>query len=344
MSASIKDSLSILIVTWNSDDLLMNCLNSITSVYGFGIETVIVDNANSQTTKSICEKYPDTIYVSSPENRGFAGGNNLGVVHCTRKYILLLNDDTLIRADSFTPLVEYLDEHHEVGVVQGTLTLPLCENRLDTCGTDITGIGNLKLRHFMQQLKEANLTPTAVFSAKGAMLMFRASLLEELRNSDTGLFHDSFFNNYEESDFCHRVWLVGKEVHFVPTPPVEHICNATIARLNASDVKTREISNIIFSYFTLLDLYGLFRLIPPFFCYRIFMTIGYLIRFNGKMGMTFPRAIVMAFRRRREISSTRKFMQSRRVVDDKSLFKKVMIKQPLSYWWGVLKTYLKGSY
>ena len=186
---NLLDRLSILIVTWNGDKVLSNCLNSLKSVYDEIPEIIVVDNANLNSTKQIVMGYPNCKYVSAESNLGFAGGNNLGLTYCSRDFVLLLNNDTIFHTDSLSPLLNYLKANIQIAVVQGTMKLVRIGNKLDTCGTMLTQWGKLFLRHYMEPIESTKLAPCPVFSAKGAFLLFRKSILADLGNV---LFYDFF--------------------------------------------------------------------------------------------------------------------------------------------------------
>lgn len=70
------DRISIVIVTWNGDNLLKDCLDSLIKIYGTLPETIVVDNADLVSTAALVGSYVNAKYVPLPENLGFAGGNN----------------------------------------------------------------------------------------------------------------------------------------------------------------------------------------------------------------------------------------------------------------------------
>ena len=80
------DDLSIVIVTWNGDPLLSRCLDSLSRVCGNRPQVIVVDNAGLETTRALSARYENVQYVRAEGNLGFAGGNNLGLRFCTRKY------------------------------------------------------------------------------------------------------------------------------------------------------------------------------------------------------------------------------------------------------------------
>lgn len=256
------DELSIIIVTWNGDTLLKNCLDSLYNVYDHNIEIVIVDNAASAKTKSLIASYPNTIYIASPGNPGFAGGNNIGLRATTKPYILLLNNDTVIHEDSFVPLIDFLKANKRVGIVQGTMNIPSLQNGLDDCGVLMTPFGIQIHLNRGKDTKTTLLHPRKVFAAKGAMMMFKREIL-----NDVGfLFYDHFWSYYEETDFCHRARNAGWETWFVPTPPIDHLCGATSGRFNPKLIWRRYFRNILFSFWKNFHFWGRAFTIPCFIC------------------------------------------------------------------------------
>lgn len=252
--------LSIVIVTWKGDDILGNCLRSVRKVYGDLPEIVVVDNAASEETHKLVSGFDGVKYVPSPGNPGFAGGNNIGVRETTSPYILLLNNDTVVHGDSFSPLVEFLKEHERVGIVQGTMNIPSLNNGLDDCGVLMTPFGIQRHLHRGEPTATTKLLPRKVFAAKGAMMMFKRAVL-----ADVGfLFYDHFWSYYEETDFCHRARNAGWETWFVPTLPIDHLCGATSSRFDNKLVWRRYFRNILSSFWRNFGFFGRFFTLPCF--------------------------------------------------------------------------------
>lgn len=107
-----------IIVTWNNEKEIENCLSSIAENCTMNYQVVVVDNCSSDNTVSIVEKqFPDVELIASKENLGFAGGNNLALKYVKYDYICYLNPDTVLIEDIATPSVEFLKEHPETGLV-----------------------------------------------------------------------------------------------------------------------------------------------------------------------------------------------------------------------------------
>ncbi len=252
--------LSVIIVTYNGDGILKDCLDSVQRVYGTKLEIVVVDNADSDATRALTAGYSGVKYVSSPGNPGFAGGNNAGLKETTRPYILLLNNDTIVREDSFTPLLEFLMTHERVGIVQGTMNIPSLGDGLDDCGVMMTPFGIQRHLHRGEPTAATRLSPRRVFAAKGAMMMFKRAVLD-----DVGfLFYDHFRSYYEETDFCHRARNARWETWFVPTPPIDHLCGATSRRFDKGEIWRRYFRNILYSFWKNFGFSGRVFTLPCF--------------------------------------------------------------------------------
>jgi len=182
--------------------------------------------------------------------------------YVTREYVLLLNDDTVFHGDSLSALVQFLDEHEKVAVVQGTMNVPAWNNGLDDCGTGMTLWGLQKHYHVRESTATTALIPRKVFSVKGAMLMFRNAVIRDVGGF---LFYDHFFNYYEQTDFCHRVINAGWECWFVPTLPIDHLCGQTSSRLRSEDVWVQYIANILYSFRRNFGFWRKLTTLPIFF-------------------------------------------------------------------------------
>src|SRR5438132_584044 len=110
--------LSVVIVTWNTRELLAACLQALPAAIGeLEAETWVVDNASSDgTVAMVRERFPEVRVIANAENRGWAGGNNQALKQSAGSHLLLLNADTVPRPGSLAALVRFLDQHPDVGV------------------------------------------------------------------------------------------------------------------------------------------------------------------------------------------------------------------------------------
>lgn len=237
--------ISLVIVTWNGDDVLSCCLESLVRTYGELPETIIVDNANLESTKALVSHYPNAKYVPLPENRGFAGGNNAAIPFCTKEYIVLLNNDTEFTADSISPLVDFLDQNPRCAAAQGKIILT-ANGKLDGCGGFFSPIGILAFEGNAVDDGPQFSIPAKVFTIGGAFFALKKTAIEACG----GLFYDHFKSYYEEVNLCHRLNLADMECWFVPTPPVLHRHSVTMSKFKWFDIQRQYYRNIWFSTLT----------------------------------------------------------------------------------------------
>ena len=109
---------SVIIINYNGLRFLSDCLHSlIENLKGLVYEIIIWDNASTDNSRVFIQShFPDVKFISSPENLGFGKGNNEAVKHATGKYILLLNNDTVL-LQPVKPLLEIMDSDPTVGLL-----------------------------------------------------------------------------------------------------------------------------------------------------------------------------------------------------------------------------------
>ena len=117
--------LSIIIVNWNTRDLLRDCLTSIYSSEGdFLFETVVVDNrSHDGSCAMVREEFPQVHLTESEINGGYAYANNLGLRRFYARYYLLLNPDTVLPPDAVHRMLEFMDTHPEIGMAGPKLVM-----------------------------------------------------------------------------------------------------------------------------------------------------------------------------------------------------------------------------
>ena len=109
--------LSIVIVNYNTRQLLLECLESIFGrVQQVSYEVIVVDNASADgSAEAVRAQFPDVVVIANTTGRYFAGGNNQGIKVAQGRYVLALNPDTLVLGDTLAQLVHHLDTHPDIG-------------------------------------------------------------------------------------------------------------------------------------------------------------------------------------------------------------------------------------
>ncbi len=329
---NIPNDISIVVVTWNGDELLKKLLDSIIKVYGQLPETVVVDNANNPETKILVNSYQNTTLVSLLENQGFAGGNNAALPYCTKKYMVLLNNDTELIDDSISPLIEFLETHPNVSVAQGKVVIAT-SGRLNGCGGFFSPIGVLAFNGFDEDDLGQYDKAYRAFTIGGAFFAIRRDDISKIG----GLFYNHFKSYYEEVDLCHRVNLAGKECWYVPTPKVLHWHGRTMVKFKRLSIMRQYYTNIWFSFLTC---YGFFALI--YFGFMLFSisiahSLAGLLSGNAENLKAHLFALRRTCQNRKEIFKTRKYLKSLRKITDWQLLKFAVRKQKWSYYLSLIK-------
>lgn len=113
---------SIIIINYNTMQMTSECIDSvIANTTGIKYEIVLVDNASTDGSKEFFENDNRVKYIYSDINRGFGGGNNLGVKYAEGKYVFLLNSDTLLRNNAIKMLFDFSESQSQVCVCGGWL-------------------------------------------------------------------------------------------------------------------------------------------------------------------------------------------------------------------------------
>ncbi len=234
-----KKMLSIVVVTYNSAKDIESCLSSIKfQKEGNGLEVIVVDNASTDETVHIVNKFPKVKLIRNPKNLGFARANNQGVAVARGEYLLFLNPDTKLKDDTLKILVEFLDQHPDVAAVAPRLlnfdgSQQLSIRSLPTFRSvlwEMTGlprlfpkwrsIGHWRLRYFDYEQFSFVEQPMA------SCLLIRKAILVEL-----GGFDESFPIYYNDVDLAFRMREKGYKIGYLPQAQVYHKVGSATSHL-----------------------------------------------------------------------------------------------------------------
>ena len=229
--------LSVVIVNWNTEDLLRDCLRSLFAGLGdIAAEVLVVDNDSADGSVAMVRReFPGVTLIETGRNLGFAGGNNVALRRAVGRHVLLLNTDTLVHGDVIPRSVAWLDAHPEVGVMgprvlnaDGTVQ-PSCSAFPSLGHLALQTLGLTRLRRFdgyrMTGWDRAEERRVEVIS--GAAMFVRAKAMEQV-----GLLDEAFFFYGEETDWCRRFAAAGWQLVFVPIPEITHFGGGAVRRLN----------------------------------------------------------------------------------------------------------------
>jgi GT2 family glycosyltransferase len=222
--------LAIIIVNWNTPDYLSACLDSVLvelSAWPEGsVETYVVDNASADHSVNLVrEQYPWVKLIENATNVGFARANNQAAQITTGRNLLLLNSDTELHPGALRTMVTFLDTHPQAGAVGARLlnsdgTLQESAHPAPTLGRELWYLCHLDKLHpiAIYPMEEWPIDqPRSVEILKGACLMFRQTVLDEV-----GLLDEDYFMYSEEVDLCKRTLQAGWLLYWEPRAVVVH--------------------------------------------------------------------------------------------------------------------------
>jgi GT2 family glycosyltransferase len=240
--------IGVAITTWQTRDLLRECLASVRAEAPARV--AVVDNASTDgTAEMVRREFPEVVLVANEENRGNGPAANQAVALCPVPYVLLLNSDTRLEPGTLERLARYLDEHPQAAVAgpriaspDGSLQ-PSCFPFIGTfrmmveksaAGRLLARVPAVRRNWLLTQSPHGR--PRQVPWLLGAALAFRREAFDAV-----GGFDPAFFMYTEEVDLCWRLHAAGWEVHFAPVATVVHVGGASTRQIRA-DMAVRRVA------------------------------------------------------------------------------------------------------
>lgn len=228
---STQPKVSVVVVSFNTRDILKKCLDQLyQAAEGLAIEVIVVDNhSRDASADMVAEQFPDAVLVRSDLNLGFAAANNVAFKQARGEYILLLNPDAMVEADALRLAIDHMDRNPAIGIGGGRLidrdgnwqpSARMFPSLLNECLV-LSGLANRypKSRFFgrFDRTWDTSDRPVVVDWVPGAFTMIRRSALESV-----GHFDERFFLYYEEVDLCRRFNEHGWQIWYWPDITVKH--------------------------------------------------------------------------------------------------------------------------
>ena len=224
--------LSVIIVTWNTRTLVLDCLRSLEKAKGkLSVEVFVVDNGSTDgSVKAVRQAFPEVIVIVNERNLGFARANNKALPRAGGRYILLLNSDVLVERDTVVALMEFMERTPSAAMAGAQLLNSdgSKQNSFDNFPTLLSeGLNKSLLRIlFPKRFPSKRVTissPLEVESVLGACVLVRREAIEAV-----GLLDEGYFFFMEETDWCYRMRESGWRVYMVPHAQAVHRQGATV--------------------------------------------------------------------------------------------------------------------
>ena len=220
-------TLTIIIVSWNTSDLLRDCLASVyANPPDCEFDLWVVDNASSDNSVDVVQQqFPQVNLLINESNIGFAEANNQAIEASQSTYVLLLNPDTIAQPESISSLVKFMEQHPEAGAAGSRLLnpdqslQPSCHPQ-PTLAREFWRMFHLDLLHpygsYKMELWNTDV-PHDVDIIQGASLILRREVIDRI-----GFLDATYFMYSEEVDLCYRMQQAGWRLYWVPQSRVIH--------------------------------------------------------------------------------------------------------------------------
>ena len=223
----IKTDLTIIIVNWNNQKILEDCLNSIyRTQINYNYQIIVVDNHSEDgSVELIKNKFPKVTLIENDKNYGYAKANNHAIKIAKTEYILLLNNDTIItQNDCFNRMVQFMKNNPKIGALGCKLLF--VDGSLQSLGNDYTTVWSIFKRQILfsgiwkkyLRKKEDVSSFVKVDWILGACLLTTRTVIEGI-----GMLKEEYFMIGEDVEFCYRAKKAGWEVGVLASESIIHL-------------------------------------------------------------------------------------------------------------------------
>ncbi|MHA7820214.1 MAG: glycosyltransferase family 2 protein [Erythrobacter sp.] len=241
LSERVDHDISVVIVSYNTRDMTLECVASVLDDAGeLAVEIIVVDNqSNDGSSAALRERFPGISVIDSPANGGFAYGNAIGFEQSHGRFVLLLNPDTRLHKGALQASIEHMAANPKTGIMGARVWL-------DDGSQQSSAMRFLTLKQFainlfvsnQVQRRHAILGDTRyaslsfdethrVDSVSGCYMFVRREVIGDIGALDT-----RFFMYGEETEWCHRARRAGWDVVYNPKVEILHHGAASTAHLS----------------------------------------------------------------------------------------------------------------
>lgn len=299
-------AVGIIIVNWNSFELLGRCLTALKKQTYPPACVVVVDNNSDNAPDHLDPDLPEnTKYVKLKENTGFARGNNIGASHLVDcDYIALLNPDAFPEPDWLEEMVLAAARNVEYDFFASVTVMAEAPEYLDGAGDiyHISGIG--WRRGYDKSISSTNIQETEVFAPCAAAAMYSRKAWEEV-----GGFDEDYFCYFEDVDLAFRLRLMGYHCLLVPKAVAYHVGSVTSGGHQSDFSVYHGHRNLVWTYVKNMPGYAFWLFLPL----QVLLTLMSIIRFipTGQWRLV-VKAKIDAIKGLPRFLSKRKSIQSKR--------------------------------
>lgn len=231
---------SIIIVNYNTSDLLKNCLNSIyNNTVDVQYEIIVSDNASTDNSENMIKKYfPKVIFIKNNQNFGFGKANNIAKQYATGKYVFYLNSDTILLNNAVKIFYDFWEQRcysENIGALGCYLTkngenvhsygiYPTKKSILSYYSRAVLSSSILGNIYHILKKKQSNQNDISLNTKKICSNEYITGADLFLKNDENALFDERFFMYFEETDLQYNnIYKKSKQIYILSTPKIEHL-------------------------------------------------------------------------------------------------------------------------
>lgn len=282
----------------------------------------MVDNASDDgSVDYVKTNYPWVKVLALDRNYGFARGNNIGAKNAKGKYVVFLNNDTVVTPGWLNELVDVMEKDRDIGIAGSKILLHDTPGKINSAGANITFYGGgYDIGFSDDDSDKYNIAGSRGSICAAAMIVRKDEFL-----SFSG-FDEDYFMYFEDVDLCWRYWLYGKRVKYIPGSVIYHKYGGTSGMYRHTPLRvfygTR---NALFNIIKNYEAYNIPFPLVFSFIYHILRTLYFLVRFEFQLALSMLKAYGSFFRYLPKILAKRSKIQSSRKVNDRYLFNNSII-------------------
>lgn len=245
--AEVRPRVGIIIVNYNGADDTKGCLDSLSRIDYADYEIILVDNASSDASfilSEIHKNFPKVKILALPKNLGFAGGNNAGIklaLDNGARYVLLLNNDTIVAPDFLEKMVGVGESDKNIGFVGAKIYYFSDKNRVWFNGGEFSWTGGGK--HIQNGKIDTNPVDTQIKDTSyitGCALLAKKEVIEKI-----GLLTEDYFMYYEDIDWSLRAQKAGYRTVVAPAAHIWHKISRSASKMGAPTIHYYHIRNAL---------------------------------------------------------------------------------------------------
>lgn len=332
-----KPTVSVVVLNWNGKHFLEKCLDSLLNQDYPNFEVLLVDNGSTDNSlefvRSKFGKNGKLRVVALRKNHGFSKGNNIGIKYARGDYIIVLNNDTEVKKNLITKLVETAERSERIGSVGCKIVTDKGKTWFSQKFTN----GGFIVPFFLQTLAKERIEAVSNdfytnLANSGCAVLYRKSVLDEV-----GLFDEDFWSNWEDWDLGYRINLAGYKSVYIPMPLVYHVGGGSEGF--SPERYVRIYRNTLFMYFKNYEMRNLLTRFPLFlFIMLPLYHIGWFLHrlithpseFYREQGLQYffsiGKAVFEFLLKLRPFMEKRYFIQQLRKVSDREIFSSTRLK------------------